>query len=69
MNIENELKLKIAYKTDVGDKTMLVNAEDICTNGVIDESKVISIAAGNEVENNLAILNPVVLDVNNQPIE
>ena len=32
MNIENELKLKIAYKTDVGDKTMLVNAEDICTN-------------------------------------
>ena len=49
MNIENELKLKIAYKTDVGDKTMLVNAEDICTNGVIDESKVISIAAGNEV--------------------
>ena len=69
MNIENELKLKIAYKTDVGDKTMLVNAEDICTNGVIDESKVISIAASNEVENNLAILNPVVLDVNNQPIE
>ena len=69
MNIENELKLKIAYKTDVGDKIMLVSAEDICTNGVIDESKVISIAAGNEVENNLAILNPVVLDVNNQPIE
>ncbi|KWQ05499.1 hypothetical protein SE27_09710 [Acinetobacter harbinensis] len=64
MNIENELKLKIAYKTDVGDKTMLVNAEDICTNGVIDESKVISIAAGNEVENNLAILNPVVLYAN-----
>lgn len=69
MNIENELKLKIAYKTDVGDKIMLVSAEDICTNGVIDESKVISIAASNEVENNLAILNPVVLDVNNQPIE
>ena len=69
MNIENELKLKIAYKTDVGDKIMWVSAEDICTNGVIDESKVISIAAGNEVENNLAILNPVVLDVNNQPIE
>lgn len=64
MNIENELKLKIAYKTDVGDKIMLVNAEDICTNGVIDESKVISIAAGNEVENNLAILNPVVLYAN-----
>lgn len=69
MNIENELKLKIAYKTDVGDKIMLLSAEDICTNGVIDESKVISIAASNEVENNLAILNPVVLDVNNQPIE
>ena len=64
MNIENELKLKIAYKTDVGDKIMLVSAEDICTNGVIDESKVISIAAGNEVENNLAILNPVVLYAN-----
>ena len=69
MNIENDLKLKIIYKTDVSDKTMLVNAEDICTNGVIDESKVMIIAAGNEVENNLAILNPVVLDANNQPIE
>lgn len=69
MNDETNSELMIVYMTESNTAEsekvkLLVQAADIRTDGVIDRSKVLRLAASNEVENNRAVLNPFVADLN-----
>lgn len=69
MSNETNSELVIVYMTESNTAEsekvkLLVQAADIRTDGLIDRSKVLRLAASNEVENNRAVLDPFVVDLN-----
>ncbi|WP_180113341.1 hypothetical protein [Acinetobacter sp. YH12073] len=70
MSITNNNDLFIQYTIEGSGevKKLPVKAEDIYEDGVINRSKVVSLAASNEASNGKAVINPIVLDSNLQPI-
>ncbi|AIL78012.1 hypothetical protein [Acinetobacter baumannii] len=70
MSTTNNNDIFIQYTIDGSGevKKLSVKAEDIYKDGVIDRSKVLSLAASNEASNGNAVINPIVLDSNFQPI-
>lgn len=68
----NELVIVYTAESDIAESErmkLLVQAVDISTDGVIDRSKVISLAASNEVKNNRAVISPFVTDSNGNIIK
>ena len=70
MSITNNNDLFIQYAIEGSGevKILPVKAEDIYEDGVINRSQVVSLAASNEASNRKAVISPIVLDSNRQPI-
>lgn len=70
MSITNNNDIFIQYTIEGSGevKILPVKVEDIYEDGVINRSKVVSLAASNEVSNGKAVISPIVLDSNRQPI-
>lgn len=68
MSNNNDMFIQYTVEGSGEVKKIPVKAEDIYKDGVIDRIKVIGLAASNEVINDNAVISPIVLDSNLQPI-